>query len=124
MSGSGFSFGFPGGGVGPDRHQLYRSSMAAIGAGKEEEALARLAAAPLSSWRDPRLWQAKALLHRELEELDAAIAAFDEAAALAPNDALILHGRARARMEAGLPAVAAYRRRSPWLRATMIFCSG
>ena len=109
MSGNGFSFGFPGGGVAPDRNQLYRSSMAAIGAGTEEEALARLAAAPLGSWRDPRLWQAKALLHRELGEIDAAIAAFDEAAALAPNDALILHGRARARMEAGVPAVGAYR---------------
>jgi tetratricopeptide (TPR) repeat protein len=109
MSGNSFSLGFPGGGVGPDRDQLYRSVMGAIGAGSEQEALARLAAAPPGTWRDPRLWQAKALLHRELGELEPAVAAFEEAATLARNDASILHGRARARMEAGLPAGAAYR---------------
>jgi tetratricopeptide (TPR) repeat protein len=108
-SSGGYSFGLPGFGAGPDRDQLHRSAIRAIGTGTEEDALARLSAAPLRNLRDPRLWQAKALLHRELGELQEAIAAFDEAAALAGRDALILHGRARARMEAGVPSVAAYR---------------
>ena len=109
MSSHGFSFGIVGKGGGPDRQQLLRSALQALGSGNEQEALARLDALPLKTWRDPRLWQAKALLHRELGELEGAIAAFDEAATLTRNDPTILHGRARARMEAGMPALAAYR---------------
>jgi tetratricopeptide (TPR) repeat protein len=54
---------------------------------------------------DARLWQALGLLHRALDDLEPAVAAFAGAAAIAPADPLIAHSHARARMEAGLSAV-------------------
>jgi tetratricopeptide (TPR) repeat protein len=108
MTSTGDRFGLAGGG-GPDPRMLYRSALRALGTGTEEEALAQLAPARLKAWRNPHLWQAKALLHREIGDLEAAMSAFDEAATLAPGEPSILHGRARARMEAGVPALAAYR---------------
>ena len=54
---------------------------------------------------DARLWQIEGLLHRQRDDLGAAIAAFERAAALAPRDAKIAHGHAVARVEGGLPAI-------------------
>jgi tetratricopeptide (TPR) repeat protein len=55
--------------------------------------------------RRPLLWQWTALLERSLEEHEAALQSFAEAARLAPNDLKIAHGRAHTAMEAGLDAV-------------------
>ncbi|HEV2866303.1 MAG TPA: tetratricopeptide repeat protein [Allosphingosinicella sp.] len=71
----------------------------------EEEVLPLVRAAADANPRHPRLWQVLGLMHRSLDELDPATAALDRAAALAPKDPLIVHGRARAWMEGGKPAV-------------------
>lgn len=81
----------------------------ALATGEEEAALARLAEAA-GKHRGARLWQWTALLHRSLDQLAEAIAAFDTAASLAPQDPLIAHGRARTLMEAGRDARPAYNR--------------
>ncbi len=57
-----------------------------------------------------QLWQLLALLHREQDDLAPAIRAFDEAAALAPADPRIAHGRARAYLEAGIATPALFER--------------
>src|SRR5437763_10394433 len=51
-----------------------------------------------------RLWQWTALLERSLEEHGEALASFAKAAALAPRDRSIAHGRARVALEAGVPS--------------------
>lgn len=50
------------------------------------------------------LWQWKALLERSLDEHEAALHSFENAAQLAPSDISIAHGHARTAMEAGLDA--------------------
>lgn len=54
---------------------------------------------------DPRLWHIKGLIHREHEQRELAIPAFERALALAPNEPIIVRGYARLRLEAGLPCV-------------------
>ena len=71
----------------------------------EEEAVLLLVAAAAGRSGSARLWQWTALLHRALDEHDAALEAFGTAARLAPGDAGIAHGRARVAYEAGLDAV-------------------
>jgi tetratricopeptide (TPR) repeat protein len=56
------------------------------------------------------LWQWKALLERSLDEHEAALASFEEAARLAPTEVSIAHGHARTAMEAGLDARPFYER--------------
>jgi tetratricopeptide (TPR) repeat protein len=56
------------------------------------------------------MWQVLGLVQRRLEDLAEAVPALARAAALAPDDALITHSLARARLEAGLPAVALFER--------------
>jgi len=58
--------------------------------------------------RRPLLWQWTALLERSLDEHEAALQSFGEAARLAPDDFTIAHGRAHTAMEAGLDAVALF----------------
>jgi tetratricopeptide (TPR) repeat protein len=58
--------------------------------------------------RRPLLWQWTALLERSLEEHEAALQSFAEAARLAPSDSTIAHGRAHTAMEAGLDSVALF----------------
>lgn len=77
---------------------------------QEADALPLLAAATERHPRNATLWQVKGLLHRQLDDLAPAKAAFDRAAALAPEDAKIAHGQARVAMEAGLPALALFDR--------------
>ncbi len=54
---------------------------------------------------DPRLWHIKGLIHREQEQREIAIPAFQRAVQLAPNEPIIVHGYARTLLEAGLPCV-------------------
>ncbi|MEP6983259.1 MAG: putative 2OG-Fe(II) oxygenase [Sphingomicrobium sp.] len=58
--------------------------------------------------RNPVLWQWTALLQRSLDEHEAALASFAQAARLAPDDFKIAHGYAHTAMEAGLDAVALF----------------
>ena len=76
---------------------------AALAEAEEEAALALVqpAAERLGS---ARLWQWTGLLHRSLGQLAQAMSAFAAAARIAPADALIAHGRARAALEAGVDA--------------------
>jgi tetratricopeptide (TPR) repeat protein len=87
-----------------------RAGLAALKAGTEAAALPLLEAARAFHPGDPLLWQISGLLHRSLDDLEPAVAAFEKAAALAPNDALIAHGLARAAMEAGLSAAHLFER--------------
>jgi Flp pilus assembly protein TadD len=76
----------------------------ALDCGREAEALRVLTAVVQRYPTRAALWQWKALLHRALDEHEPALADFERAARLKPNDARIVHGLARATLEAGLPA--------------------
>jgi putative 2-oxoglutarate-Fe(II)-dependent oxygenase superfamily protein len=93
-----------------DADAAFNAGLAALKAGREAEALPLLAAARAAHRRDARLWQVTGLLHRSLDDLAPAVAAFAKAAGLAPRDALIAHGHARAALEAGLPALSLFER--------------
>lgn len=92
-----------------DEDALSDLAQAALAEGQEESALPVLhgAAQRLDS---ALLWQWTGLLHRALDEHEAALAAFAEAAALAPTDKSIAHGRARVALESGLPAEILFQR--------------
>ena len=90
--------------------EVLRAGAAALEQGLQGEALAPVIAAIERFPDEPRLWQLLGLLNRDLEDLAAAVAAFDKAASLSPGDADILHGLACVRFEAGLPAVADFER--------------
>lgn len=81
----------------------------ALQCGEEEQVLPLFEQA-LEKAPTARLWQWKALLERSLDEHEAALKSFAEAARLDPNNVSIAHGRARAAMEAGLDAQAFYER--------------
>jgi tetratricopeptide (TPR) repeat protein len=89
---------------GGDPDSLADLARAALEAGEEEQALPLLAAAAART-SDARLWQWTGLLQRAIEEHQAALRSFDEAARLAPSDQKIAHGRAHVALEAGLDAV-------------------
>jgi len=76
--------------------------------GREEEMLPLVRTAAAAHPGHARLWQVVGLMHRALDELAPAVAALDRAAGLAPADALIAHGRARATLEAGRPAASLF----------------
>ena len=75
---------------------------------REEEVMALVRAAAAANPNHARLWQVLGLMHRGLDELEPAIAALDRASRLAPADALIAHGSARAALDAGRPASARF----------------
>lgn len=77
----------------------------ALGADREEEAVPLLRRAA-ERGRSALLWQWTGLLERALDEHEHALASFERAAALAPTDKSIAHGRARIALEAGVPAEA------------------
>ena len=87
-----------------DADAMLRAGAAALRSGVHAEA----ATAVRNVLRDhpghPQLWQLLGLLHRNLDELGPAVEAFAKAAELAPDDAMIAHGRACVCYEAGLPA--------------------
>lgn len=81
----------------------------ALRAQREAEALPIVDAAARAIGNHSRLWQWSGLLHRGLDDRGTALAAFERAARLAPQDKSIAHGRARTAFEAGLPALSLYR---------------
>jgi len=81
----------------------------ALETGEEAQAISIVRGAA-ERLRRPLLWQWTALLERSLEEHEAALQSFAEAARLAPDDFTIAHGRAHTAMEAGLDAVALFER--------------
>lgn len=92
-----------------DVNALAELASRAIEEGEEERALpliergARHAGSSL-------LWQWKALLERNIDEHEQALASFAEAGRLAPDDVSVAHGHARTAMEAGLDARPLYER--------------
>jgi tetratricopeptide (TPR) repeat protein len=83
---------------------VFAAGAKALRSGLEAEALPLLEAAAARHPRDSRLWQLLGLAHRTLDDLAPALVALDKAASLARADPLIAHARARAALEAGLPA--------------------
>jgi len=79
----------------------------ALQQGEEAQAIPLVQAAA-ERLQHPTLWQWTALLQRSLDEHEAALASFTEAARLAPDDFTIAHGHAHTAMEAGLDAVALF----------------
>ena len=86
----------------------FDAGLDALRLGGEKDALRLLAKAARFHPGDARLWQVSGLLHRALDDLDPAVKALTRAAGLARGDARIAHALARARLEAGLPAVDAF----------------
>jgi tetratricopeptide (TPR) repeat protein len=93
-----------------DSSAAYNAALHALRNGLEREALPMIEAAIRSAPADHRLWQVAGLLHRQLDDREAAIPMLAEAARLAPRDALIAHTFARAHLEAGLESSALFRR--------------
>jgi tetratricopeptide (TPR) repeat protein len=91
-----------------DAAASHRAGLAALDAGTEIMALPLLDAARAFHPREPRLWHVTGLLHRALDDLAPAVAAFEKAAALAPRDPVLAHDHARAALDAGLPSIYLY----------------
>lgn len=79
----------------------------ALADGREQEALAQVGPVAARA-NSARLWQWAGLLQRSLDEHEAALHSFGEAARLAPGDAAIAHGHARVALEGGLDATALF----------------
>lgn len=88
-----------------DADVAFRAASFAARSSREEEALPLLRVANERFASDARLWQMRGLAARATGDLREAVGALSRARDLAPADALIAHGVARARLEAGLPAV-------------------
>ncbi len=86
-----------------DEGALSNLARTALAEGGEDAALPLLRAAA-ERGRSSRLWQWTGLLERSIDEHERALASFEKAAALAPSDRSIAHGRARVALEAGVPA--------------------
>jgi tetratricopeptide (TPR) repeat protein len=104
------------GGAAQGAEPAYRSAALALKQDRAEEAIGLVQPAVRAHPNDARLWQILGLAHRKVDELGAAIEALGHAARLAPADAKIAHGLARATLEAGLPAVDPYTRASALAR--------
>jgi len=91
-----------------DHEDLARRALAE---GDEDVALP-IVRAEAERTSNARLWQWAGLLERAIDEHAQALDSFDKAAALAPADAGIAHGRARAALEAGIPAASELFRRA------------
>lgn len=91
-----------------DAQAAFELARAARSANAEEVVLPHLLAAAKANPQHPGLWQMLGLFYRTLDQLAPAVAAFQHAADLAPNDASIAHGHARVALEAGLPATNLY----------------
>ena len=85
-----------------------RAGLKAMQIGEEDRALPLLRQAVQRHACDARLWQVFGLTARALDDLPTAADALAQARRLAPADALIAHGHARARLEAGYDAVDAF----------------
>jgi tetratricopeptide (TPR) repeat protein len=87
-----------------DAAAMLSAGAAALSTGADADALGPVEAMIRDGADHPNLWQLLGLLHRNLEDQARAVEAFARAAALAPDDAMIVHGHACVRHEAGLPA--------------------
>jgi len=85
-----------------DAEELARKALAE---GREETVLPVIIREAQQT-QNARLWQWTGLLQRALDEHEQAIVSFEKAAALAPSDPGIAHGRARVALEAGLATAA------------------
>ena len=85
--------------------EIAKAALKALDDRDEEAGLALTRTGRARFPADARLWQIEGLLHRQRDDLGAAIEAFAQADALAPNDAKIVHGHAVARAEGGLRAI-------------------
>lgn len=83
---------------------------AALDSAREEIALPHVEAVARRIGSSAALWQWTALLYRELDRREEALACYGRAERLAPLDPRILHGIARTRFEAGYPAVESFDR--------------
>ncbi len=92
-----------------DPETVFDLASAALAEGEEERGLPLVRAAAEQSG-DPSLWQWAGLLNRALDEHQAALDCFAEAARFAPGDPKIAHGHARVALEAGLDSVALFER--------------
>jgi tetratricopeptide (TPR) repeat protein len=92
-----------------DAGAAFAAAVAAVKHGLEDEALPLLRDATRLHPEDSRLWQMLGLAQRGIGDLAEAVECLGRAAALAPRDPLIVHGLARARMEAGLSAADYFR---------------
>ena len=92
-----------------DPDALGELASTALQGGEESQAIPVLQAAA-ERLSNPTLWQWTALLQRSLDEHEAALSSFSEAARLAPEDFTIAHGHAHTAMEAGLNAVPLFER--------------
>lgn len=95
---------------GADPERVIGAAIDLRDAGRGAEAIAPLREALTRYPRNPRLWQTLGVVHRALEQSAAAIAAFTEAAKLAPGDLKAAYGIAQASLEAGRPAVVLFDR--------------
>lgn len=93
-----------------DPERAIDAALDARDAGRGEGAIPLLKAALAEHPRNPRLWQTLGVVCRALDDNAAAIAAFAEAARLAPGDLKPAYGVAQASLEAGRPAIALFER--------------
>jgi cytochrome c-type biogenesis protein CcmH/NrfG len=89
---------------------MLKAGAFALQAGIQAEAVAPVQKTLRSHPEYARLWQLLGLLYRDLEKLAPSVEAFAKAAELAPDDAMIAHGRACVCYEAGLPAAPLFER--------------
>lgn len=89
---------------------MVRAGAFALQDGVQAEAVAPVEQALRRHPGNARLWQLLGLLYRDLENLARSVQAFAKAAELAPDDAMIAHGRACVCYEAGLPAASHFAR--------------
>ena len=87
-----------------DAEAAVRGGLAANRAGLAETMVPLVRRAAEANPGHPQVWQMLALLYRAADDLAPAVDAYRRAAALAPRDARIVHGLARAAFEAGRPA--------------------
>lgn len=80
------------------------AARAALAGGTEATVIVDVADAARRFGRDAATWQWAGLLHRSLHDHREALAAFEQAQSIAPQDALIALGLAQVRLEAGLDA--------------------
>jgi tetratricopeptide (TPR) repeat protein len=88
-----------------DAQEVFSAAASSLNRNLEDEAVPLLRAATERHPSDPRMWQLLGLALRGLGDLEDAVACLNRAASLKPDDALIVHAYARARLEAGLPAI-------------------
>jgi tetratricopeptide (TPR) repeat protein len=84
--------------------EMVRAGAAALQAGLEAEAVGPVERILRAHPRNARLWLLLGFLYRNLEDLGPASQALAKAEELLPDDAMVAHGHACARFEAGLSA--------------------